>query len=180
MVFRRRGMAFRPINSRKNVVDTSVVLGALTNTVVDTIVRGVDQADLATPDEVTTGSKVMSFYHSSFFIAEGGELASEVPLVDWYIIQNPGNVFGTTFDATNLPTPGATGIHVNKKYIIHEEKGLTGGGDVSLAGIPMIFKGVIRIPRGRQRVAVGDTILLCARSNFATKGCSKSIYKWYS
>ncbi len=161
-------------------MDTSVILGALTNTVVDTISRGVDQADLATVDEVNTGSTIKSFYHSSFYIAEGGELASEVPLMDWYIIFNPGNTFGTTFDATNLPTPGATGSHINKRFIIHEEKGLTGGGDVSLAGVPMIFKGVLKLPRGRQRVAVADTWLLCARSNFATKGCSKFIYKWYS
>ncbi len=177
MVFRRN---LRPINSRKNVVDSSTVLAAGTNTVIDTLLRGVDQADLATVDEVTTGSKVSSFYHSSFYIAEGGEIATEVPLVDWYIIQNAGNTFGTTFDATNLPTPGATGSHINKRFIIHEEKGLTGGGEISLAGVPMIFKGVIRIPRGRQRVAVADTMLLCARANFQTKGCQKTIYKWYS
>ncbi len=161
-------------------MDTSSVLAAGTNTVFDTIIRGVDQADLATVDEVTTGSKVSSFYHSSFYIAEGGELATEVPLVDWYIIYNPGNVFGVTFDTANLPTPGATGGHVNKRFIIHEEKGLTGGGELSLAGIPMVFKGVLKLPRGRQRIAVSDTWLLCVRANFATKGCSKFIYKWYS
>ncbi len=180
MVFRRRFSSLHPINSRKNVVDTSSILGIATNTVVDNIITGVDQADLSVNDEVTTGSRVSSFYHSSFYIAEGGEIANELPLVDWYIIYDPGGTFGTTFDATHLPTPGSTGVHVNKRFIIHEEKGLTGGGDVSLAGVPMIFKGVLKLPRGRQRVAVGDRWRLCARANFATKLCSKFIYKWYS
>ncbi len=170
----------RPINSRKNVVDLSSILAATTNTVFDNVCQGVDQADLASADEVTTGSSINAFYMSLFAIAEGGELATEVPLVDWYIIKDNGGNFGTTFDATNLPTPGATGTNLNKRHIIHEEKGLAGGGDASLAGVPMIFKGVIRIPKHMRRIGVGDRIRLCMRANFATKVCTKFIYKWYS
>ncbi len=170
----------RPINSRKNVVDLSSILAAGTNTVFDNVINGVDQADLAVVDEVTTGSTVNSFYMSLFAIAEGGEIANEVPLVDWYIIKDNGGNFGTTFDATNLPTPGATGSNLNKRHIIHEEKGLAGGGDASLAGVPMIFKGVIRIPKHMRRIGVGDRFRLCMRANFASKVCTKFIYKWYS
>ncbi len=116
---------------------------------------------------------------SSFYIAEGGELATEVPLVDWYIIKDNAGVMGSTFDADHLPTPGATGSHENKRYIIHTEKGLTGGGDVSLAGIPMVFKGVIRVPRGMQSMRMGDSWKLIARTNFNTKVCVQFIYKYY-
>ncbi len=116
---------------------------------------------------------------STFAITEGGEIANEVPLVDWYIIKNPGDAFGTTFDANNLPTPGATGVHKNKRWIIHTEKGLSGGGDVSLSGVPMIFKGVIRIPRKMQRIGEDDNFRLCYRANFATKVCAQAIYKHY-
>ncbi len=119
---------------------------------------------------------VKGFYLSAFFISEGGEIAAENPVVDWYVIHNPGGAFGTTFDADNLPTPGATGAHKNKRFIFHEEKGLTGGGDASLAGVPMVFKGVIGIPKKWQRVGQDDTIQLCARANFATKFCLKTVY----
>ncbi len=172
--------SLRPINSRKNIVETSGITGAVTNAVLDNIIQGVDQADLASVDEVTTGSKVNGFFMSCFFIAEGGEVASEVPLVDWYIIKDPGGTFGTTFDATHLPTPGATGSHINKRYIIHTEKGLAGGGNASTAGLPMIFKGVIIIPKGMRRVAIEDRWRFVARTNFATKFCCQFIYKWYS
>ncbi len=178
MVFRRQNM--RPINSRKNVVDASSVLAAGTNTVFDNIVVGVDQADLATVDEVTTGSRINGIYMSFFAIAEGGEIANEVPLVDWYVIKDSGGQMGTTFSASALPTPGATGSFVNKRWIIHEEKGLTGGGDASLSGVPMIFKGVLGIPRHMRRIAVGDIIKIVVRANFNTKMCTKFIYKWYS
>ncbi len=115
-----------------------------------------------------------------YFIAEGGEIASEVPLVDWYIIHNPGNAWASTFDATNLPTPGATGTHKNKRHIIHTEKGLAGGGEISLAGLPMIFKAVVRIPKGMQRIGEDDRLTICARTNFNTKHCIQAIYKHYT
>ncbi len=172
--------ALRPITSRKNIVEISGILAGSTNSVLDNIWRGADNADLAVTEEVTTGATVNGFFMSCFFIAEGGEVASEVPLVDWYIIKDPGGTFGTTFDATHLPTPGATGSHINKRYIIHTEKGLAGGGDASTAGLPMIFKGVIRIPKGMRRIAVEDRLRLVARANFATKFCCQFIYKWYT
>ncbi len=161
-------------------MDQASIITLVTNTVLENIITGVDQADLASNSEVTTGSKVNGFFMSFFAISEGGELATEVPLVDWYIIKDNGGAFGTTFDATHLPTPGVTGTHVNKRWIIHEEKGLAGGGDVSLAGVPMIFKGVIVIPRHMRRIAIGDRFRLCVRTNFNTKNCTKFIYKWYS
>ncbi len=178
MVF-RRGLGLRPIDSVKHVVDSSGIIALVTNTVLQPSIDGVDTYSLSDVNGVPTGAKVFSIFYSMYFIAEGGELATEVPLVDWYIIHNPGDTFADTFDANNLPTPGATGSHKNKRHIIHEEKGLTGGGEVSLAGLPMIFKGVIRIPRGRQRIGQNDTIQVCGRTNFNTKFCIKAIYKHY-
>ncbi len=180
MPFRQRGNFLRPINSVKHIVETSNIIAAVTNTVHQTIVDGVNTYTLGDVNGVPTGSKVSSFYLSVYAISEGGEVANEVPLVDWYIIKVPGGTYGTTFDATNLPTPGATGSHQNKNKIIHTEKGLSGGGDASLSGVPMIFKGVIKIPKGMQRIAQDDQILLCVRTNFATKLCAQTIYKHYS
>ncbi len=178
MPFRRRmGNALRPIISTKNVVETSGILAANTATVLDTLTNAVEAPSLAVVESVARGSTVKGMYFSLFFITEGGEVANEVPLVDWYIIKNPGNNFQTTFDATNLPSPGSTGSHDNKRYIFHTEKALAGGGNASLTGVPMVFKGVIVIPRGMQKHNANNRIIICARANFATKFCLQSIYK---
>ncbi len=171
--------SLRPIKSVKHIQELSGIIAAGTNTVFLTLVDGVDAYTLADPDGCPVGSKVNGIFLSVFIIAEGGEVANEVPLVDWYIIIDKGNQMGTTFSATRLPTPGATGTHIMKSKIIHTEKGLTGGGDVSLAGIPMVFKGVIAIPRGMRRVASNDRIKFCVRANFASKICVQAIYKHY-
>ncbi len=178
--FRRRGNALRPINSVKHIEEGSGVIAAGVNAVHKIIYDGVDTYTLSDANGVPTGSKVFSFWMSTYFVTEGGEVSNEVPLVDWYIIKSPGSAFGTTFDSNNLPTPGATGVHKNKKWIIHTEKGLAGGGDASLNGLPMIFKGVIRIPKKMHRVGEDDQMLMCTRANFATKLCSQFIYKHYS
>lgn len=180
MPFRRRmSNALRPIDSVKHIVETSGIAAAGTNTVGLNMLAGVDTYQLSDSNGVPTGAKVNGFYLSVFIIAEGGELANEVPLADWYIIKVPGNIWGNTFDAANLPTPGSTGIHINKRHIIHTEKGLTGGGELSLAGVPMVFKGVIAIPRHMRRIGEADSFKLALRTNFASKFCIQTIYKHY-
>ncbi len=177
MVFRR---SLHPINRTKNIAETSGILAATTNTSLFQIVNAVDAPVLSQNNEVQRSSTINGVFLSIFFIAEGGEVANEVPLVDWYIIKDPGgNMVAAGFTASGLPTPGATGTHENKRFIIHTEKGLTGGGDASLTGIPMVFKGVVVIPKGMRRFNMGDRLIIVGRANFATKFCIQSIYKWY-
>ncbi len=169
----------RPVDSVKHIVESSGIAAAGTNIVPFSIIDGVAAYALSTTNGVPTGAHVRSIFLSFYIITEGGEVASEVPLVDWYIIHNPGNAWATTFDSLNLPTPGSTGNHQNKRHIIHTEKGLSGGGDASLAGLPMIFKGVIRIPRKMQRISEDDRLTIALRCNFASKFCIQAIYKHY-
>ncbi len=179
MVFRRRqGNALRPVISTKNVIETSGILAAGTNTVALTLIDTADSASLAVSNSVERGSKVNGVFISLFFYSEGGEVANEVPLVDWYIFKNPGDNY-SGFAAGQLPIPGSTGISDNKRYIFHTEKGLTGGGDASLAGVPMVFKGVIALPRAFRKMNANDRVIIVARANFATKFCIQCIYKWY-
>ncbi len=179
MVFHR--MRIRsPVVSIKHIVETNGILAATTNTVQSILKESVDAYSLADSNGVPTGSRTSSFYLSVYIISEGGEVANEVPLVDWYIIHSPSGIFAATFGTGSLPTPGATGIHKNKRQIIHTEKGLSGGGNASLAGVPMIFKGVIRIPKRMQRAGEDDELLLCVRTNFAAKICTQAIYKHYT
>ncbi len=179
MGFSRFRKGLHPVISTKNVVEASGIMAAGTNTILDNIIGTSEAPTLATTNSVARGASVNGVFLSIFFYTEGGEVANEVPLVDWYIIKNPGNNFTTVFDATNLPTPGATGSHDNKRYIFHTEKGLSGGGDASLTGVPMVFKGVIVLPRGFRKMNANDVIQICARANFATKFCIQAIYKWY-
>ncbi len=169
------------INSVKNVFDSSNVLVAGANTTIAQFIDAVEEGTLADANGVTKGCKIYGFYLSIFVFSEGGELATEVPLVDWYIMKDPGTMMQTIgFTANGMPTPGATGTHKNKRFIIHEEKGLAGGGDASLSGIPMVFKGVLKIPRGMQSFRIQDRMTLNIRSNFAAKVCVKVIYKWFT
>lgn len=173
--FRRN---LHPVIATKNVNETSGILAASTDTVLLNLTSTVNSATLAATNSVERGSSVNGFFLSLFFYTEGGEVANEVPLVDWYLIKNPGGNF-SAFSATELPTPGAQGSHDNKRYIFHTEKGLSGGGDASLAGVPMVFKGVIGIPKGFRKHNANDQISLIARANFATKFCVQTIYRWY-
>ncbi len=122
----RRGL--NPVISTKNVLETSGILAAGTDTVLASLTITVDSASLAVTNSVERGSTINGLFFSIFFYSEGGELATEVPLVDWYIIKDQGGNMGTTFDANGLPTPGITGVHDNKRFIFHTEKGLAGGG----------------------------------------------------
>ncbi len=90
--------------------------------------------------------------------------------VDFYFIKKPTGV--------TLPVAGAVGGNTARKYVLHEEKGIPGNaGD---GAYPLTFKGVIRIPRGRQRMAEGDTIQVVIRGADISNWCIKAIYKVYN
>ncbi len=172
----RKGL--HPVVSTKNVEEQSGILAAGTNTILGQIADTVDSATLADVNSVERGSTINGIFLSLFFYTEGGEVANEVPLVDWYIIKNQGGNM-VSFSATGFPTPGAQGGFDNKRFVFHTEKGLSGGGDASLNGVPMVFKGVIAIPKGFRKMNANDRIEIAARANFATKFCYQAIYKWY-
>ncbi len=187
MVFRRMGFAKRPINSTKHVIDFSTAVAGLANTQLGpnstghgpALVRAAEdasQVQLSNEEIVPDGSRVSSVYLSIFVCGDVNEAApSAIPLVDWYIIYDKGGQL-TTFDASGMPTPGATGTHRNKSKILHEEKGIVGEKN---DGSKMVFQGVIRIPRGQQRFTRVDGLKIAFRSNFDTVLCLKAIYKSY-
>ncbi len=135
----------------------------------------------ANPEEVPRGCKINGFYLSLFFGLDVNQTGpAAVPLLDWYCMIEKGGVliangsFGN--GATQIPVPGATGLNQNVNQIVHEEKGLIGEKN---DGSKMVFQGVIKVPRGKQRFTVGDTIVINARANFDTVFCAKAIYKYY-
>ncbi len=182
-----RGFAKRPINSLKNVVDQSGVIPAITDTLLgaeptgfgyNTIATAIDSGSPAVTatSSVAKGCTIKGIYLSLFLAEDTNSAATEVNLADWYIIYDKGGVMGSNFTTSTLPTPGATGSHRNKNKILHEEKGLIGEKN---DGSKMVFQGVIRIPRGMQRMTLFDEIKLVIRTNQASIFCLKAIYKYY-
>ncbi len=160
----RRGLGLRPINSVKNIVDgTFLGVGAAAITtvglvdVVNTYAGGVT--------EVPIGAKVSSVYLFVQVISTGTGTAN----ADFYIIARPAAVVN--------PVPGTTGGNIARRFILHEEKGIPGNSGDGAA--PLTFRGVIKIPRGRQRMGEGDVVQLVIRSADGYNACVKCIYKFY-
>jgi len=151
----------RPVNSTKEIVD-SVTLGVAAG-VTTTVTLGTAVNDYTgTTGTFPVGSKVSSIY---LFVQLIPTATTEN--VDFYVIKRPTGVSGGT--------PGATGGVVGRNFILHEEKGIPG--NANDGAYPLTFKGVIKIPRGRQRMAEGDVILLLGRGVGIYNMCVKCIYK---
>lgn len=160
---RRRALFKRPINSVKNIVDsTAIGVAGATNTVV-TLASAVNAYTGAVTD-VPIGAKVAGVY-LFFQVACDATNAN----VDAYVAKSPG--------ALPVPNPGATGGHVYRKYILHEEKGLPG--TYTAGSAPLTYRGYIAIPKGRQRFAEGDVMFLSIRGAQQYSSCVKCIYKFY-
>ncbi len=114
--------------------------------------------------DVPIGAKVTSAY---YFVQIQPQAV--VGVVDFFFCKRPNNVI--------MPVPGATGGSVNRKFIFHEEKGIPGV--FNNGSPPLTFRGVIRIPRGRQRFAEGDVFHCNLRCSTAYDACVKCIYKFY-
>ncbi len=112
--------------------------------------------------QVRTGAKV-----TSLFLFVQVVPATGTANVDMYVMKKPSGVVN--------PTAGAVGGNVARKYVLHEEKGIPG--NAADGAYPMTFKGVIRIPRGRQRMAEGDQIIVAVRGADIYNACVKAIYK---
>jgi len=161
--FRSRGMSLRPINSVKDIVD-GVFLGVAAATTTTFTVSSTVNDYTGVVATCPIGAKISSVYVFAQVLPTLGTAN-----VDWFMAKIPTGVV--------LPTPGATGGNAARKFILHEEKGIPGNaGD---GAYPLTFKGVIRIPKGRQRMAEGDVIRILFRGVDIHNICVKAIYKFY-
>lgn len=155
----------RPINSVKNIVDDTAIGVASGTQRVVTVAAGTN-AYSGGVSEVPIGAKVSHVY----IFAQMQPQAAQGDC-DWYIWKGPGTL------SAAMPTPGVTGGDNNRKYILHEEKGIPGV--FNNGSNPLTFRGVIRIPRGRQRFGENDIIELRAVAPTVYDWCAKFIYKFY-
>ncbi len=163
---RRFQMAKRPIDSVKNILDNSGNLTANTEAEIQ-IATAVNTYTGATT-ECQVGSKILAFFLSIHIMNDATQAAGST---DWFLAKRHGGQVYTDF-----PSPEATGGSVVRNQIFHEEKALPGG----TSGPGMHFQGVIKVPRGQQRVREGDIWFISViDQSQAGKFCLKAIYKWY-
>ncbi len=164
MGFRRRSSSLRPINSYKAIIDSTLlgVTGGTTSTIV--LATAVDDYTGAS-GTCPTGAKISSIY----LFVQVLPATTGTANVDWYVAKAP--------DTITAATVGATGGSPFRKYILHEEKGIPGNaGD---GAYPLTFKGVIKVPRGRQRMGEGDDLFIKIVGVDNYNACLKCIYKFY-
>jgi len=163
-------MGFRrfksPINSTKNIVDaTNLAVAAGVTT--DIRLATAENDYTGSVSGCTTGSTINGFYLFCQIISATTGTSN----MDWYVWKGPAAIEAV------MPVPGATGGHPNRKYILHEEKGIPG--NASDGAYPLTWKGVVVIPKGRRRMAEDDIIELRVRGADIYNQCSKAIYKFY-
>ncbi len=161
----------RPINSIKKVIDASgaTVAGTVSVIPLVNVTAGAAWVDAGNVD-VPIGCTISSVFLSVFVYLDQ-TVGVNAPIIDWYIAKNPGTNL-------TLPSPGATGASDNRRWILHEEKGLSS--DVTDGGTPMVFKGVIKIPRGRTRFGADDQLVIrLLTPSHQAFFCIKCIYKFY-
>ncbi len=173
MVFRRRMSSARPIQRVKHVVDsegTTSTVASITSLASIVVQRAVGAF---VPTEVVLGNTVNALFITVFAIGSTG--APIDGSVNWYIAKRRAG----QDSLTDFPEPGNTGISQVRNQIFHEEKGVPGSGD----GTPMVFKGVIAIPKGMRRFREGDSLFIKI-SNTQAGGdstfCIKAIYNEFS
>ncbi len=132
-----RGMAMRPVNRIKHVVDTSATVAAGAVFAFD-FVKTVDAPVLANTTDVETGSKINGVYMKVIIASNEATVGGAIPNVYMLIMKSP---------ATNVATitPNIVGADDSKKFVIHQEMGMI---ENQISGIPtVLFNGVIKFPR---------------------------------
>ncbi len=165
----------RPVlRSNKETVD-GVFLGVTGAVITDVTLAASINDYVGTVGTCPIGSKI-----KGMFIEWSYNNASTLEgRMDWFVAKTPGAV-----TITALPVPGATGGHLNRKFVFQERKGLqnpfnTGSGFAVSSQIRggMIF---LKIPRRFQNMAEGDKLAMRIQSSTDYNFCLKVIYKWYA
>ncbi len=143
--YRRRGMALRPINRIKHVVDLQggIVAGTTSST---NLIDAVDSPPQTTTNQVLTGSTVNGIYLK---LEVNATTSAALPNVYMSIMKNPGN------NLTAIP-PNVVGANDNKRYVIHQEMVMLQ--QQTNSNPRTVFNGVIVIPRGYRRMGPDDTL----------------------
>ncbi len=161
------------VHSVKHVLDTNGVLAAGAKTIVPLSKVVNARTEPFDPVELVVGENVNGIYLTVYALGASG--AGQDGSINWYFAKAR-----TGQDTTaDFPTAGLTGTSEIRSQILHQEKGIAGSAD----GTPMVFKGVIVIPRGMRRQRAGDQYFVSLFNTDATNNvnfCLQAIYKSFS
>ncbi len=158
------------VHSTKHYVQTTlanIVAPAVSSLV---IVDAVATLAKNLPSEVEEGSSVKAVYFEHWLKA--GE-ASNSGFFELAIYKNPGS--GTTFSAGQM-----TAMHTseNKKNVFYFSQGLI---NINSGSATNVIKGWIKIPKSKQRMGLGDRIVLTINAPAINiDHCGFATYKEYS
>jgi len=166
MPFRNRfKRSLHPVNRIKHVVDKQWASGAGAAEQTVAILAS-DTPDLATNNEVQTGSTVNGIYLKMEINA-----TSSAALANFYMIiyKNQGGNIAA-------PTPNAVGIDDNKRFVIHQEMVMMQ--QVTNSNPRTVFNGVIVLPRGYRRFGPNDELdIRTVAPGVTINGCLQIHYK---
>ncbi len=164
----RRAMALRPVQRIKHVTDQRATLAAAAELPLSVVIAS-DTPDLATEEEVQTGSTVHGIFLKCIVASNETTVAGAIPNVYMIVFKNPGNNLV-------LPASDSVGNNDNKRFVIHQEMVMI---ENQISGNPTtLFQGVIAIPRGYRRFGPNDRLqvqFLSPQINISV--CLQCIYK---
>ena len=128
-----------------------------------------DLGDGENPAAVVPGTVVKAVYVEMWLLGDGAQVSTTTAMV----VKQPGGVDDpNSTDFTNLNTWS------NKNNILEMHQGLLG--DNNSNPIP-VFRDWIKIPKGKQRMALGDTIKFhCKAITDGVEFCGVLIFKAYN
>ncbi len=154
------------INTLKHVVDLQGGLGVNVQQE-EILVDAEDNPVFATnPQQINTSSSVNAIFLNVQVAATSTAALANVYM---YVAKNPGN-------AITMPQANVVGKSNDRKHVLHQEMIMT---EKNTTAIPRtLFKGVIRIPRGKQRFGIEDRLSIFLLSPGTTYDyCIQCIYK---
>ncbi len=160
-----------PINSIKHYVqfeNATVADAARKTNVLATAVAG---EATASTDEVHEGSIIKAVYLEIWF--KGNAVAGTEDKFQLVLEKIPAGGTGVTFTTMNNLQ-----AYINKKNIFFTSQGVTG--DLTTASVPIV-RNWFKIPKGKQRMGLGDLIAVSISTTGATANvCGFTTYKEYN
>ncbi len=145
-----RGMALRPVQRIKHVVDAE---GTVDDTPIVTVplIDASDTPTLGAVAEVITGSKVYGIYLHVEVLHTTGPGRPNIYMI---VYKNPGSALS----AASFNPKAIGGLDI-KRFVIHQEMILMSGDAGN--GLPRpLFNGVIKIPKGMNRMGPDDRLAM--------------------
>ncbi len=154
------------INSEKHIAQVSFLNAAVGTP--RNLQMAIATVAPTTPEQVRVGSVVKAVYVEMWFLGEGAANGTSICILEKVVA---GQAAATAAQLINLHD------YPNKKNILFTHQGLT---SFQAANATPVMRGWYKIPKGKQRMGLGDTIQLTVLSQVdGFNLCGVFVYKEY-